>query len=434
MALIGKKIAIKGADFTDVAISGVESYTLNSIAITVNPTKTTYEVGETFNPAGMVVTASLTGNISGTVITKNVTDYTYSPTTAFTDTGANTITVSYTLDNVTKTTTISVQVNPVSVKYNFTASCTNGAISPTSGQISEGGSQEFTVTPSQGYKMPSQVTCTGGTATISGNKVTVSSVTGDVTLSVACEALVSYTITGSITNGELTGATTILEGSGATVTVNPNSGYDYPTEVSVTGATASYLATSGVVTLNNPTANVVITATCPEQAPITGNWFSNILASDNTAHDTWANLNAADIAKPTSLKYQTGGAAVMQGKTVSKIALQNPTTTGLYLDFYTADDVQGNNKITNLSAKLATISLNSDGNVEEYTLQTPIAVPAGKTLVIYVSGSFEAKVGATWQDTGGIYYSFGSEPSEGMTLANNIRWSAFDYYLTPEGE
>ena len=427
MALVGKKIAVKGADFTDVAISGIETYTLNSIAITTNPIKLTYEVGETFNPAGMVVMASLTSNISGTVVTKNVTDYTYSPTTAFAETGVNTITVSYTLNNVTKTTTLSVQVNPVSVKYNFTASCTNGAISPTSGQVSEGGSQEFTVTPSQGYKMPSQVTCTGGTAIISGNKVTVSFVTNDVTLSVACEALTSYTITGSITNGELTGVTTILEGSGATVTINPTSGYDYPTEVSVTGATASYLATSGVVTLNNPIANVVITATCPKVTA--ENWLSNILASDNTAHNTWKNLNSAIITNPTTLKYQTASAAVMQGKTISKIALQNPSVIGLYINIYTADDVQNDNKITNLSAKLATISLNSDGNIEEYTLQTPVSIPTGKTLVMYISGSFYAKVGATWASTGAIDYTFGSGPSEGQILGNVISWSAFDFYI-----
>ena len=427
MALVGKKIAVKGADFTDVAISGIEPYTLNSIAITTNPIKLTYGVGETFNPAGMVVTASLTGNISGTVVTKNVTDYTYSPTTAFAETGINTITVSYTLNNVTKTTTLSVQVNPASVKYNFTASCTNGAISPTSGQVSEGGSQEFTVTPSQGYKMPSQVTCTGGTAIISGNKVTVSFVTNDVTLSVACEALTSYTITGSITNGELTGVTTILEGSGATVTINPTSGYDYPTEVSVTGATASYLATSGVVTFNNPIANVVITATCPKATP--GNWLSNILASDNTAHNTWKNLGSSVISNRTTLKYQTASAAVMQGKTISKIALQNPNVTGIYIDFYTANDVQNGNKITNLSEKLATVSLNSDGNIEEYTLQTSVSIPTGKTLVMYLSGPFGAKAGATWASTGAIDYTFGSEPSEGQILDKVIDWSAFDFYM-----
>lgn len=427
MSLMGKKIAIKGADFTDIAIEGIEKYILNSIAITTNPTKLTYGVGETFNPAGMVVTASLTNNISGTVVTKNVTSYTYFPTTAFAETGANTITVSYTLDNVTKTTTLSVQVNPVSVKYNFTASCTNGVISPTSGQVSEGGSQEFTITLSQGYKMPSQVTCTGGTATISGNKVTVFSVTGDVTLSVACEALASYTITGSITNGELTGATTILEGSGATVTINPISGYDYPTEVSITGATASYLVTSGVVTLNSPTANVVITATCPKAA--TGNWFSNILASDNTAHNTWKNLSVEPIMNSTSLKYQTTSAAVMQGKTISKIALQNPNVTGLYIDFYTANDVQNDNNITNLSEKLATVSLNSDGNTEEYTLQTSVSIPSGKTLVMYISGAFDAKIGAAWAKTGAINYRFGAEPSEGQILGGTIKWSAFDFYI-----
>lgn len=433
MSLIGKNITVKNADFTDVAISGVEKYTLSSIAVTTNPTKQVYEVGETFNPAGMIVTATLVGNVSGDVITKNITDYTYSPTSAFAETGTTTITISYTLEDVTRTTTLTVQVNPVTVKYNFTASCTNGTISPTSGQISEGGSQIFIVTPSQNYKMPSQISCVGGTASISGNQITVSSVTGDVTLSVECIALIVYNITGSITNGGLTGATTILEGSGATVTVNPTSGHGYPTEVSVVGATASYLATSGVVTLNNPISDVVITATCPEQAPTTGDWFSNILASSNTAHEAWTNLNTADITNPTSLKYQTGGAAAMQGKTVSKIALQNPTTTGLYIDFYTADDVS-NNKITNLSAKLETINLQSDGNVQEYTLSNPIVVSSGKTLVMYVSGRFKAKVGATWQQAGPIYYAFGAEPSEGQTLANSLQWSAFDFYLESEGE
>lgn len=433
MSLIGKNITVKNADFTDVAISGVEKYTLSSIAVTTNPTKQVYEVGETFNPAGMIVTATLVGNVSGDTITKNITDYTYSPTSAFAETGTTTITISYTLDDVTRTTTLTVQVNPVTVKYNFTASCTNGTISPTSGQVSEGGSQVFIVTPSQNYKMPSQVSCTGGTASISGNQITVASVTGDVTLSVECVALIVYNITGSITDGSLTGATTILEGSGATVTVNPISGHSYPTEVNVVGATASYLATSGVVTLNNPTSDVVITATCPERAHETGNWFSNILTSDNTAHTAWIALNTADITNPTSLKYQTAGAAAMQGKTISKIALQNPTTTGLYIDFYTADDVS-NNKVTNLSVKLETINLQSDGNVQEYTLSNPIAIPNGKTLVIYVSGRFKAKVAATWANLGSIYYSFGSEPSEGQTLSSSLGWSAFDFYLESEGE
>ena len=433
MSLIGKNITVKNADFTDVAISGIEKYTLSSIVVTTNPTKQVYEVGEIFDPAGMIITATLIGNVSGDVITKNITDYIYSPTSAFAETGTTTITISYTLEDVTRTTTLTVQVNPVTVKYNFTASCTNGTISPTSGQVSEGGSQIFVVTPSQNYKMPSQVSCTGGIASISGNQITISSITGDVTLSVECIALIVYNITGSITNGSLTGATTILEGSGATVTVNPTSGYGYPTEVSVSGATASYLATSGVVTLNNPTSDVVITATCPEQAPETGNWFSNILASNDTAHETWINLATADISNPTSLKYQTAGATAMQGKTISKIALQNPTTTGLYIDFYTADDVN-NNKIANLSVKLETINLQSDGNVQEYTLSNPIVIPNGKTLVMYASDKFKAKVGASWQQTGAISYAFGAKPSEGQTLSNSLGWSAFDFYLESEGE
>lgn len=78
---------------------------LSSIAVTTAPTKTTYSVGDTFDTTGMVVTATYSDST-----TKAVTDYTYSPTGALaaSDTA---ITISYTEDGVTKTTSQAITVS-----------------------------------------------------------------------------------------------------------------------------------------------------------------------------------------------------------------------------------------------------------------------------------------------------------------------------------
>lgn len=78
---------------------------LESIAITTQPTKTTYEYGDSFQSAGMVVKATYSDGA-----TANVTGYSCSPTVLST-VGTQTITVSYTENGVTKTATTSVTVN-----------------------------------------------------------------------------------------------------------------------------------------------------------------------------------------------------------------------------------------------------------------------------------------------------------------------------------
>ncbi|MBO7123191.1 MAG: bacterial Ig-like domain-containing protein [Treponema sp.] len=79
--------------------------TLESIEITSEPTKTTYEVGDDFDSAGMVVTASYRDGTS-----KSVDGWT---TTGFDSSEANPalpITVSYTEGSVTKTATFNVEI------------------------------------------------------------------------------------------------------------------------------------------------------------------------------------------------------------------------------------------------------------------------------------------------------------------------------------
>lgn len=80
--------------------------TPTAITVTTPPTKTSYFVGESFNKNGMVVTATYEDST-----TANVTDYTWSPSGALSR-GDNTITISYTENNTTVTTTQSIIVNP----------------------------------------------------------------------------------------------------------------------------------------------------------------------------------------------------------------------------------------------------------------------------------------------------------------------------------
>lgn len=74
------------------------------IEVTTMPTKTIYNVGDNFSAAGMVVSAIYEAGLK-----EAVTGFTYSPQTLNTA-GNQTITVSYTKNGTTKTTTITVKV------------------------------------------------------------------------------------------------------------------------------------------------------------------------------------------------------------------------------------------------------------------------------------------------------------------------------------
>jgi hypothetical protein len=92
---------------TDVQIYKKDAAkTLSSIAVTTEPTTTTYYVGDSFDPTGMVVTATYSD-----ASTKNVTSScTFSPAT-FSSTGNQNVTISYEENSVAKTTTQAVTVN-----------------------------------------------------------------------------------------------------------------------------------------------------------------------------------------------------------------------------------------------------------------------------------------------------------------------------------
>lgn len=89
--------------------------TLESIAVTTRPTKTTYWVGESFNPANMVITATYSNNTTKTL--KDIKQsgdqgVTWTPDGALTTEGTHDITISY----GGKTTTVTVTVKEPEVK------------------------------------------------------------------------------------------------------------------------------------------------------------------------------------------------------------------------------------------------------------------------------------------------------------------------------
>lgn len=80
--------------------------TLNGISVLSAPTKTTYKANENFDATGMVVGAHLNGGASFNV---NLSDLTFSPSQFTSE--VSSVTISYTFNGVTKSTTQAVTVN-----------------------------------------------------------------------------------------------------------------------------------------------------------------------------------------------------------------------------------------------------------------------------------------------------------------------------------
>ncbi|MCL1874040.1 MAG: bacterial Ig-like domain-containing protein [Clostridiales bacterium] len=165
---------------------------LEKIEVTTLPAKTVYIAGETLDLTGIVVTATYSDTT-----TKAVTGYTTSPAegTALNTAGAQTVTVSYTDGDVTKTVDFTVTVNPVILDK-----------------------IEVTTEPAKtAYFVGETLNLTGLVVTATYNNGSTSTVTGYTTTPAAGSALNTagnQTVTVSYTEGIVTRTTSF------TVTVN----------------------------------------------------------------------------------------------------------------------------------------------------------------------------------------------------------------------
>lgn len=105
----------------------------------------------------------------------------------------------------------------------------------------------------------------------------------------------AYSITKSATNGTWSGTSAISAGGTATLTLTPNTNYKLPTSVTVTGATQSWNASTGKLTLSNPTGAVNITATCPIITYSITETLSNV--SKSGTHPTSINAGSSVTLK-----------------------------------------------------------------------------------------------------------------------------------------
>ena len=99
----------EGGETCTTTLPVTVTHRLSAIVVTTKPNKLTYEYGDALATTGMVVTASYSDSQ-----TKTVTGYSCSPTT-FSTIGNQVVTVSYTENGVTQTTTFNVTVNRKSV-------------------------------------------------------------------------------------------------------------------------------------------------------------------------------------------------------------------------------------------------------------------------------------------------------------------------------
>ncbi len=147
-----------------------------------------------------------------------------------------------------------------STQYTITASAgSGGGISPSgSVQVSKGGNQSFTITPTAGYQIAS--------VTVDGASVgavaayTFSSVSASHTIAATFTAGATYTITATAgTGGSISpsGATTVTSGGTKTYTITPSSGYSI-SSVLVDGASVGAVSS---YSFGGVTANHTISAT-----------------------------------------------------------------------------------------------------------------------------------------------------------------------------
>jgi predicted CoA-binding protein len=300
------------------------SKTLASIAITKQPAKTAYIVGESLDTAGMVVTATYSDGS-----TAAVTDWKTSGFDSSRAAASQTVTVSYTEGDVTKTATFSVTINPATSPAKTLASIaittppsktayTVGESLDTAGMVvtatySDGSTAEVTGVPS-GFD--SRAAAASQTVTVS---YTEGGVTKTATFSVTINAanpaktLASIAITTppsktAYTVGE------VLDLAGMVVTATYSDGSTAAvTDWTTSGFNSSAAAASQTVTVSYTEGGVTKTATFS----ITINPASGSTPGGGNGGQTKTLASIAITTQPAKTTYTVGESLDTTGMVVT---------------------------------------------------------------------------------------------------------------------
>lgn len=239
------------------------THKLTKIAVTTNPTKMTYEYGDTLATAGMVVTATYSDNA-----TKSV-SATASPT-ALNTVGTQAITLTYSENGVTKTTSFNVTVNHKSVtkptwKSNLTYNGSSQSVNSTSlwnnfnttymsisgtTSATNAGTYTATFTPGSNYRW------TDGTTSAINVNWTINKAAGSLSLSATSV---------EINNSNLTRTVTVTRAGDGAISISPTSVTGLTT-LSVSGNTIT-IKGNGSTAISSQTITVKVAEGTNHLAP-----------------------------------------------------------------------------------------------------------------------------------------------------------------------
>ena len=236
------------------------------------------------------------------------------------------ITKTYTTYNASAESSVVSYTTP----YGITKSAGNGTLAGAT-YIYPNTSENFTLTPSTYYELPSSITVTNATLDSYDNStgaITISNPTGNVTISATC-VRITYTVTTNLTNLTSDNDGSINAGGTKNITLTANSGYELPSSITVTGATYTYNNTTGVIALSSPTGNVTIDAT-GTLSNYTITMSLTDLTSDYdgttmTINDTKTITLTADAGFDLPSSISVVGASYTYDSTTGEIVLSNPT-------------------------------------------------------------------------------------------------------------
>ena len=294
----------------------------------------------------------------------------------------------YTISNISTNTTLSVTfeaIPPTTYTLSITASG-NGSASYSSTTIknktqsftvNEGTSAIVTFSPDSGYRIASvKVNNTDVTSSVSNNKYTISNISANTTLSVTFEAIPPTTYTLSITasgNGSAsyssttvrnqTRSFTVNEGTSATLTFSPDSGYRIVSvKVNSTDVTSS--VSNNKYTISNISANTTLSVTFEAIPPTT--YTLSITASGNGSA-TYSSTTARNQTRTFTVNDGTSVTVTFTpdaGYRIASVSVNNSNvTSSLSNNKYTISNIKANTTVkVTFEAITYTLSITSTGN------------------------------------------------------------------------
>ena len=143
-------------------------------------------------------------------------------------------------------------------------------------------------------------------------------------VSVIASCLRGYSITTNVQGGTYTGNSFIYRSGGtATITITPKTGFDLPSDISVSGCSYTYDSTTGIINLSNPSSNITIEVICEsnEKPYITFECDSpfTLSVADSTAHwDGTLYVNTNDPDEPDDWMVWDGTTAISSQSLLNK--------------------------------------------------------------------------------------------------------------------